>query len=65
MIRLDKELMKSFEKLTYIFLNSYKLGKINVKLKNRESPKKREKQLVGVFLDSWNLSRFLHAKPYN
>ena len=52
MIRLDQELMKSFEELTYNFPEFIEILRINVKLKNRESFKNREKQQEAVFLGS-------------
>ena len=52
MIRLDQELMKSFEELTYTFQEFIENYRTNVKLKNRESFMNREKKLVAVFLDS-------------
>ena len=64
LIRLDQELMKSFEELTYNFQEFIQICGINVKFKNRESFKNREKQLEAVFLGSWNFSLFLHAMHY-
>ena len=52
LIRLDQELMKSFDELTYNFQEFIQICGINVKFKNRESFKNREKQLEAVFLGS-------------
>ena len=48
MIRLDQELMKSFEELTYNFQEFIYILRINVKLKNRESFKNRFLKLFSI-----------------